>query len=109
MRKVFVILGALTLGVFANCGKKDEGPKVSSDMSAACYYMQRQSGQNPNQAYGTGCYYNYGAVQGFSPYYGAQNPGYSYYSYGSSGAGGCGMMSGTGSMVYSPSKGAGCV
>ena len=114
MKSFYVILlGALALGMFANCGKKDDGPKVAMEMPAHCLFMQRQNGANVNQAFSAACYYNYNAVQGYSNYNAqAGGMGGMYGGYSSTGSAGCGTMNGGmggGAMVYSPSKGPGCV
>ena len=98
---------AAFFGVFANCAKKDDGPKASGDLSAVCFNTQMMQG---TQQFGgpiqpnTTCGYNYQAVGGgFTQYnaVGGMNMGMTNI------ASGC--QQGYQEVVYSPTKGLGCV
>jgi hypothetical protein len=124
MNKIYLsIVGALIVGLFANCGKKDDDHNGASEMASTCYLMQTSAvGTNPAQS--GQCNYNYAAA-GFSNAtninngYG-QGAGQYGYTAGYSGYGGaygqpttptCSTsVNGTQQMlVYSNSKGIGCV
>lgn len=91
---------ALTMGLLANCAKKDDEPKGADQMAASCYYFQTsQNGTSPRNF----CSFNYSAYPGF-------------YNYGSSGfsttTSWTGSMNGCAAgtqMVLSDKKGLGCV
>lgn len=110
MKKLLMVLGgALVLGVFANCGNKDQ-PPAAAGMSAMCYYQQTSNGAATYNYYGGyvggNCNYNYSALAG---------SGFSQAQVGYGGfaqtAGFMGSVCGMGSqaVVYSPTKGLGCV
>lgn len=117
MKKVITtaILSGLVLSVFANCGKKDDkaSSNAPADMAATCYFMQTNSatangsnGMYPTSPNAANCNYNYSVVGGFTSLYGASMNtmmGAGYFS------GSTPTCSGGQTLVYSPSKGLGCV
>jgi hypothetical protein len=132
MNKVYLtVLGALIVGLFANCGKKDDSHDGGAEISGACYLMQSSAIASTNPAPGGQCSYNYAAAPGFSSAsnvnsgynqmagqygygttYGAgYGNGYGTSGYGSSMTPTCAnSMTGTQQiLVYSGSKGVGCV
>lgn len=111
-KTVTTVVCLLGLAVFANCGKKEDNPnKGASDMSATCYLVQTNSlaGQNTQVANPNNpCAYNYSSNSGFQSLggngYSLTSGTYVGYTGGSTPSCGTSMT-----LVYSPSKGLGCV
>lgn len=110
MKRVsYVLMAVATLAVFANCGKKDDGPNATATMNAGCYNWQTTTSV-PQQR--TSCAFNYSAYssQGFSNY-GSGSTSYTSNTWNSWGNtanyNGCSSYQ---AMVYSAAgKGLGCV
>lgn len=109
MKKLMMVLsGIAVLAFFANCGRNDQ-PTAPAGMAATCYYQQTSSGAGTyNYAYnqpGGLCNFNYSALSaaGFSQAqvgYGGFNQTAGYFG---------SVCAGSQAVVYSPSKGLGCV
>lgn len=108
----------LVLATFVSCGNKDEGRHGAADMNATCYLLQTNAlASNPTAGH---CYYNYSANPGFQSItttgynnnwslgIGGWDPWRTNYwnGYGSNTTPSCGYSM---QMVYSPTKGLGCV
>lgn len=107
----------LFLATFVSCGTKDESKNGTEDMSVTCYLLQTNAlASNPTAS--SPCNYNYSANPGFQ----SLNNGYNNPTWGIGGGlygGGWGSnwYGGTSTptcgssmqMVYSPTKGLGCV
>lgn len=110
MKKLWMaLIGAAVLGVFANCGNKDQ-PSAASGMPATCYYQQTSSGAGNYNYYGYqggNCSYNYAALagSGFSQAQVGYGGGFNQ----TAGFMGSICMGGSQAVVYSPTKGLGCV
>lgn len=90
---------ALTLGLLANCAKKEDEKKGADQMAATCYYVQTSQNGTAQRSY---CAFNYSAYPGF----------YNYASSGFTSTSWTGSMSGCTAgtqAVYSDQKGLGCV
>jgi len=105
-----ILLSLMSLGVvalFANCSN-NSGNSAAATIGAACYFQDLTTPTSYSYAQvSTPCYFNYNTVSGFSSATtSASAYGYSAYSAYGTGAASCGANQ---DVVYSPSRGVGCV
>lgn len=107
MKKIYLtLICGLVVSLFANCGKKDDGNNAPADMSSMCYYARSNAssyGTYYPTTTGATCNYNYQAV-GFS-----QPSTLQYMASGVAPTCGVSTMGTQQQLVYSPTKGLGCV